>query len=305
MRMAADAERFAQTVEPGERYPEDLVVERVTRFRPERTTLGAAVDGAELLADLAALVLRLTRRDPTDAAERGGALMLVDVARALGVSRRTMERFRAAGLVLHHVRGVDGRVRVACYPDALEAFRARSGARIERAGRTMRLDGPARSALCDSALSALEAGALARPTLQSLALRASGERGCSVRTARTVLEGDARVVAALAAARGTVGRGPRRRGRRSDESLAARALGMGASPARIGAWLGLPQARALRAAIRGRVSALGALHSEIAAEPLPVFAMPDAAASILGPTVVRRGLSVAVPSEAMLSLIHI
>lgn len=283
MRMAADAEAFGATVDPSARYPEELVVERVTRYRPERADVGPAVTGAELLGDLSALVLRLSRRDPVGASERGGAMALDEVAQALGVTRRTMERFRASGLVLHHVRGDDGHVRVACFADALAAFRVRAGARVERASRTVRLSPEAREAMCAAAAAAC--AALRRPSLQALAVRAARASGCSVRTARTVLEGDARVAAAIA-------RRPRRAG---TTAFAARAMALGASPARIGHRLGCTQSRALRAALRGRADALRSLEAAIAASPLPVFALPVAAESILGPAVVRSGLVVGVP----------
>lgn len=302
MRMAADAEAFGATVEPSVRYPEELVVERITRYRPERAAVGPAVTGSELLGDLSALVLRLTRRDPLGADERGGAMALDEAAQALGVTRRTMERFRAAGLVLHHVRGDDGHVRVACFADALAAFRVRAGARMERAARTVRLAPEAREAMCAAAAAACIG--LRRPSLQSLAVRASRASGCSVRTARTVLAGDARVGAAIAAAcdAGTAARGtagPGRPRRRSAAALAARAMALGASPARIGEWLGCTPTRAMRAALRGRSDALRSLEGAIGASPLPVFALPGAANSILGPAVVRSGLCIGVPEAAV------
>lgn len=285
LRMAADAEAFVREVERGAAYPEELVVDRVTRYRPERAEVGALVPGADLRADLAAFVARLTRREPLDASSRGGAMPVADAAAALGVALRTLARFREDGLVLHHVRSVDGAVRLACFPDALESYRAAAGARVERAGRTTRLGAEAREAFCIRAAAAC--ASMRRPSLHALATMLAPDAGCSVRAARSILERDARVAEALGrrAPRARSGPGPR-------APFAAHAWRMGASPARIAAHLGITEAAAGRAASRGQAALLRSLLAAIDVPALPVFALPDAAAAILAPESVRRGLPV-------------
>lgn len=285
LRMVADAEAFVREVERGVAYPEELVVDRVTRYRPEGAEVGALVRGADLRADLAAFVSRLTRREPLDASGRGGAMPVADAATALGVALRTLARFREDGLVLHHVRSGDGAVRLACFPDALQAYRAAAGARVERAGRTTRLGAAERDALCVRAVAAC--ASLRRPTLHALATMLAPGAGCSVRAMRSILAGDARVAEALGrgAPRGRPGAGPR-------TPFAARAWRMGASPAAIAAHLGISEAAAGRAAARGQAALLRSLLAAIDVPALPVFVLPDAAAAILAPESVRRGLPV-------------
>lgn len=285
LRMLADAEAFVREVDRGAAYPEELVVDRVTRYRPERAEVGALVPGADLRADLAAFVSRLSRREPLDAWSRSGAMPVADAADALGVTLRTLTRFREDGLVLHHVRSGDGAVRLACFPDALEAYRAAAGARVERAGRTTRLGAEARESLC--ARAAALCASMRRPSLHALATALAPGVGCSVRAARSILERDARVAAALG------GRVPRdRSGSAPRASFAARAWRMGASPARIAVHLGITEAAAGRAAARGQAALLRSLLPAIDVPALPVFALPDAAAAILGPESVRVGLPV-------------
>lgn len=255
-RMQADAEAFARDVDPELAYPEDLVVFRVTRFRPEPDGLPAVVPGRALLHDLTALVLRLSRRDPCDAAARGGALPAPDVAHVLGVSARTLARFRADGLVMHHVRDPSGRVRLACFPDSIDAFRSRAEGRLDRARRTTRLGSASRAALVDGALRILGNGS--RRSLHALATELAPAAGCSVRTVRTVLESDQRVRTLVA---------PRETGLRA---------------ARLSRDSRVPRVRARD--VRAAVAALRI-------EPLPVFALPDAAKAILAPAVVQAAFA--------------
>ena len=251
-RIAADAESFAREVDPALAYPEELVVHRVTRFRPEPEGLPELVPGRALLHDLTALVLRLSRRDPPGAGLRGGALGAAEAARALGVSPRTLARFRSDGLVMHHVRDSSGSVRLGCFPDAMEAFRMRAARRIDRARRTVRAGPGGRAAMVEAALAILASGK--RRSLHALATELAPAAGCSVRTARTVLESDPRI-GGLVPPRDTGIRAARRAG--ATGSLRARA-------------------RALRAALGG-----------LRIEPLPVFLLPGAADSILAPAAVR------------------
>lgn len=301
-RMLADAELFVRDIDAGAGYPEELVVDRVTRYRPEEVDVGSVVQGQDLLHDLTAFTLRLSRRDPPDAALRGGAMEAKDAAAALGVSARTLARFRESGLVMHHVRSGDGRVRVACFPDALESFRARSAVRVERAGRTVRMGEAEREAMirravavCGGAGAEIGEGHV-RGTARSLSLHALATQlapafGCSVRTARTLLEGDCRVKDALCAAgRGAVATSPR--GAAWTRSFAARAAGLGFTSTDVAVHVAIGEGAAARAALRGRAERVAAALAGLRVAPLPVFLLPGAEESILAPPVVRTALPV-------------
>ena len=317
-RMLADAEAFVGDITADGEYPHELVVDRVTRYRPEGVRVGSVVSGSALLHDMTAFILRLSRRDPLPASLRGGALHAADVARALNVSARTLARFRSDGLVMHHVRDAGGPVRVACFPDALQAFRERAAARVDRAGRTVRMGADARAELRARAVEWCAAGG--RVSLHAIATRLAPVFGCSVRAARGVLEVDAVVVSAVRAAqrvgepaaqrgaRGAQGSGahvsgiaafqsPRGGGEvvrspRRIRQFAARAVGFGCPPVALAQWLGMTESTAARAAVRGRVERLRLAMNGVSPVLLPIFVLPDAAGSILAPLAVCAALPV-------------
>lgn len=309
-RMLADAEAFVDDITADGEYPYELVVDRVTRYRPEGVRVGSVVAGSALLHDMTAFILRLSRREPLPASLRGGALHAADVARALNVSARTLARFRSDGLVMHHVRDAGGPVRVACFPDALQAFRQRAAARVDRAGRTVRMGADARANLRARAVEMCAAGG--RISLHAIATRLAPVFGCSVRAARGVLEVDAVVVAAVRAAqrgaRGARGGGahgsgiaafqsPRGGGEvvrspRRIRQFAARAVGFGCPPAALAKWLEMTESTAARAAVRGRVERLRQAMNGVSPVRLPIFGLPDAAGSILAPLAVCAALPV-------------
>ncbi len=317
-RMLADAEAFVADITADGEYPHELVVDRVTRYRPEGVRVGSVVPGSALLHDMTAFILRLSRRDPLPSALRGGALQAADVAHALNVSARTLARFRSDGLVMHHVRDAGGRVRVACFPDALQAFRERAAVRVDRAGRTVRMGVDARVELRSRAVELCAAGG--RVSLHAIATRLAPVFGCSVRAARGVLEVDAVVVAAVRAAqrvgepatqggaRGTQGGGARSSGAaalrvargggevvrspRWIRQFAARAVGLGCPPAALARRLEMAESTAARAAVRGRVERLRQAMNGVSPVLLPIFVLPDAAGSILAPLAVCAALPV-------------
>ena len=317
-RMLADAEAFVSDITADGEYPHELVVDRVTRYRPEGVRVGSVVSGSALLHDMTAFILRLSRRDPLSASLRGGALHAADVARALNVSARTLARFRSDGLVMHHVRDAGGPVRVACFPDALQAFRQRAAARVDRAGRTVRMGADARAELRARAVELCAAGG--RVSLHAIATRLAPVFGCSVRAARGVLEVDAVVVSAVRAAQ-RVGEPAAQRGARGAQrsgaqtsgiaalqlprgggevvrsprrirQFAARAVGFGCPPAALAQWLGMTESTAARAAVRGRVERLRLAMNGVSPVLLPIFVLPDAAGSILAPLAVCAALPV-------------
>ena len=294
-RMLADAEAFVGDITADGEYPHELVVDRVTRYRPEGVRVGSVVSGRALLHDMTAFILRLSRRDPVPSSLRGGALQAADVAHALNVSARTLSRFRSDGLVMHHVRDAGGRVRVACFPDALQAFRDRAAARVDRAGRTVRMGADARVELRSRAVELCAAGG--RTSLHAIATRLAPVFGCSVRAARGVLEVDAVVVAAVRAAQ-RVGEPAAQCGSevvrtpRWIRQFAARAVGLGCPPAALAQRLEMAESTAARAAVRGRVERLRQAMNGVSPVPLPIFVLPDAAGSILAPLAVCEALPV-------------
>lgn len=293
-RMMADAERFIAEIDPLNGYAPAEVTARVTRYRPERADDDGVLVGGAVIADLAVFILHASAGAPLDGASRGGALELPALARELGVDARTVARFRRDGLVLHHVRMPDGRVRVACFADALARFRDRHGARAARAARTGRIDGAARKDLVVRALAMLGADGRSRAwSLHALAAALAPACGRSVRAVRAALESDAAVRRGLEAAarRGTARRAPVRAGPDAAAAIERR-LREGATPAEAGAAHGLDAATAQRAGLRVRAAALDAALAGYGVLAFPIFALPGAERSVLAPACVRSGLPV-------------
>lgn len=128
------AEQLLGDLQPDRLYPEDFITYRITGYRSDLPGHRTSVVGAALQRDLVTFIQSLSwtvdlpRRQP-----RGTAINLDDLASRLGVSRRTLQRCRGDGLVLHYVRQEDGQRRLACYPDALDRYLAHSAARISSA----------------------------------------------------------------------------------------------------------------------------------------------------------------------------
>jgi hypothetical protein len=238
-------EAFAPELAVDESYPADYLVFRVTGYRPAAGG-EEAVRGSAALADLSALAERLCDlADASSADLPGGSVGIAELASAWGVSRRTVERFRRAGLIAWRVRGVGGR-RLAFTPGVVEAFAGRRGA--AGAGRARRLTEPEREAV------RARAGALGRErgglSIGAASAAIAAETGRSANAVRRVLEGG-----------GAAPRGVSSRWRKTPawrRRAIARALGWGAAPGVVSARYGVSRATATRIWVERRAGALAA-----------------------------------------------
>lgn len=99
---------LALVIEPGRTYPEAWVVRQITGYEPSRDS-GVELVGAALLGDLSAVTERLSVRVGLD--ERTLGARVIDAAELRtrwGVTPRTLERDRRAGLLAVRVRRDDG-----------------------------------------------------------------------------------------------------------------------------------------------------------------------------------------------------
>ncbi|MEM0983157.1 MAG: hypothetical protein AAGI17_04305 [Planctomycetota bacterium] len=133
------AAALAGEIEPDAGYPLEWVVFRVTGYRPDAVS-DDVVEGAELLQDLSALVERLSESAKLRLDEcPEGSRTLDELADDLGVSRKTVDRWRRGGLVARRVRAETKHPRLVVTPGARASFAARSGESIERAVETTRI----------------------------------------------------------------------------------------------------------------------------------------------------------------------
>ena len=118
-------------------YPSSWVVWRITGFRPEAGQLADSVlDGAELRHDLAVFLQELAGEVDFQADDRpDGAVDTAEAASRLGVTVRTLQRWRNHGLPLIPIRFQDGRRRRGCFLDTLERFAAVEAPLVSRARR--------------------------------------------------------------------------------------------------------------------------------------------------------------------------
>lgn len=136
------AEALAADIDPDLNYPEDWVVFRITGYRPETSDEPATLVGAALLAEMSALVERLSdaARLRWDDPRAGPTLDPAQLCERWNVSRKTLDRYRRRGLIARRVVGENGKPRLAFPLDAVERFEARERERIDRAAGFTRID---------------------------------------------------------------------------------------------------------------------------------------------------------------------
>lgn len=290
----AAAEALVLELEPFRLYGPSEIVRRVTGFRPEERDEEPSLVGQAVLADLSTLVERLSEGLALRPDDRPQGALPVDAAAArLGVSLRTLVRYRSMGLLVHWIdfgAPLEGEIhgagrRVGCFIESLERFRERRLGDAPR-GRPRRqpLAESRRVEFLQSAQQILGVG----PTsMRRTAVIVAARHGAEVRDVRAVL-----AASALAFPRA-------RRRSRDDVRFACRAWRRGVDPARIAERLGRDHAACWRAVNAGRRAALHEVTLPLAS-PLPTFGHPDAAEVLLAPESVRRGLSVdRIPTDAL------
>ncbi len=132
------AESLLTSVDAGQTYPEDWIVQRITGFRPDIAD-PMMVSGAELLHDLGALVDRLCGRANFKTSELHGWIAQMALCERFGVTRKTLERYRREGLISRRAKREDGRTVVLYRPEIVEAFAASQKGRLEKAGAFTRM----------------------------------------------------------------------------------------------------------------------------------------------------------------------
>ena len=189
LRQMDAAEQLLDDLQPDRLYPEDFITYRITGYRSDLPGHRTSVVGEALQRDLVTFIQSLSwtvdlpRRQP-----RGTAINLDDLASRLGVSRRTLQRCRGDGLVLHYVRQEDGQRRLACYPDALDRYLSHSAARIASAAGFSRITPEQRDLIIGRA----KASAADGVSLNETARRIAVDIGRSHEAIRRVLRAEDR-----------------------------------------------------------------------------------------------------------------
>ncbi|MBI2760005.1 MAG: hypothetical protein HYX51_01085 [Chloroflexi bacterium] len=151
-RQLTQAEGLLTLIQPEANYPEDWLVHHLTGYRPE-TDAPALIAGSALLADLAALVDRLSVSAAYRSGELPGWLSLADLCSRWRVSRKTVERYRRRGLLARRVHDEQsGKPAARFSPRTVEAFETKESGLLARAAKFSRLSNRERArALRDTA----------------------------------------------------------------------------------------------------------------------------------------------------------
>jgi RNA polymerase sigma factor (sigma-70 family) len=94
------AEKLCAIIDRDKEYPFDFVHFRITGFHPKGAIERQLIKGEELLEDLRVFISRLSSRDPGFAAKLGEKVYSIEqLATSLGVSTKTIHRWRKRGLI--------------------------------------------------------------------------------------------------------------------------------------------------------------------------------------------------------------
>ncbi|MBL9121100.1 MAG: hypothetical protein JNL80_14415 [Phycisphaerae bacterium] len=306
------AERLAHEVEDEATYPFEFVVWRLTGFRAEDAAI-KPMDGLTLRGDLATFVLHASERILITHDERpGGAVALSDLADELGVTEKTLRRWRNRGLVAHRIELADGRTRVGVFRDEVERFTARYGELVGDAKTFSRMGGEAETAAVARVRELVRAGR--SPNLAAKAVAVELSR--SHETIRQLL-----LRAGIQLGNTPVGRkseSPGRQAGRGRERFSRRALDRSAWERRLAfrAWrFGVAVERIAEAsgtsvdAVRRRIDAVRAERlraMRLSWIEFPTFERPDAAETILAGEAARCDLAPMLePADVVGMLAHL
>lgn len=272
-------EALIASIESEQNYPEEFVIFRITGYRREGRIDTATLVGEALVADLATLVLRLSEDLAlTPQSRPGGAVTLESLARRLGTSLRTIQRWRNLGLLQHWIDfPAEGR-RVGCFARSIDAFAARCPELMAVRSRRTRVDDEERAALIARA-TAMRAERAA--SLTTISRRLAEESGRAAETIRQILQRhDATAATPIFTERPAL----------SDRQkvLIERAWRFGVPLERIAARLERTAGAVHRQLLLRRAERLRAV--QLGWVELPTFRLPDAEEVILGAEPVRRGL---------------
>jgi len=287
------AERLHDEIEPTATYPQEYVVYRVTGYRPERSD-GLLLVGQAVAADLRLLIDRVSGQDGVPPDEEDPAQPVAEVARRLGVSVKTIERWRHDGLRWRYelvptndkaTSSAQSEPRLVIPQRALEQYRATRGRRVDKAQRFRRMDAATRDAVLRRAR---RLAAATDASLNRIASHLARRTGWGAETVRLMLlQHEERHPDEPIFRNRTAPLTPR------DQRLIARAYRMGVPMARLCERFGRTRAAIYRVLRLRRARALHRL--KITYVPAPIFERDDAHEVILRPQ--SHPLSVAGPAE--------
>jgi DNA-directed RNA polymerase specialized sigma24 family protein len=287
------AEQLVAQIEPGQVYPQEFVIFRITAYRSDRPESPTALVGEALVGDLVTLIQRLSQSLDIASDDAGRtAVPLEDLARRLKISAKTLQRYRQQGLVCHYLVFPDGGKRLACFEDAVDRFVSRNRGRLDRAATFSRVDDAVQETIISEAREQHEARGL---SLNAVAKQLAEKYGRAHETLRSILSRhDRAAVDPIFAEPGPL--------RDRDVRLIHRAAHFGIAPATLARHFGKTPATIHRAVNRGRRELLEKL--DLSFVTLAPMDEDDAEAAILGEPAVTENLGPMLPQHDALALIE-
>ncbi len=292
LRQMRHAETLLGELDPAQAYPRDYVVFRVTGYRPDPRGPEPTLTGESLLADLSAFITTLSRGLDLPADHDGRrAIDMATLARRLGVSEKTVQRYRQRGLACHVIRFAPGSSRLGCYEDALERFLHRHADLVATASNFTRLSDEQVEAIIADARAWRDAEGL---SLNEAAARLAERYHRAHETIRGILRrhdraGDAPIFTDPGPLTGR------------QIALIERAARIGVDTARLAERFGRTTSSIHRAIRRARLRRLADVDLQWV--ELPTFSHDDAEDVLLRPSAVRTGLVHRPPCADALELI--
>ena len=164
------AERLLGDIEPEKKYPYPYLCFRITDYRPESYP-DLKVTGEEAAHDLRLFVEDLSDAANIDAQAAGEQVLTVDeLSQLLGVSTKTISRWRQQGLVSRRFV-FDGRKRVGFLQSSVERFVAANEDRVRRGSQFSQLSEDERAEIVERARRLSQAGGCPSEVARRIAKR--------------------------------------------------------------------------------------------------------------------------------------
>ena len=164
------AAEFAEQLERDGFYPAEFIAWRLTGHR--EIDSGESLSGTVVLRELAVLVQRASALRPREVESvPGGARDLHQVAADIGISVRTLQRWRDDGLLMRQMTFSDGKVRLGIANLALAGFRDRHPERFQKAASFSRMTPKESNSLAEKAFELIRNGNSPNQAARHLASR--------------------------------------------------------------------------------------------------------------------------------------
>ena len=177
------AEALLQIIQDDQQYPTDLVIYRLTGYRPARSgSPGQPMAGRSLGDDLMQLILDVSDSFELQASDYAEPCEDVEsLARRFNVSTKTLQRWRACGLVARRLVYSDGKRRLAFLESSIRRFLAAHGGQV---GRSMKFSQMTAHERRDILRRARRMSSFAACSLSEVSRRLARRTGRAVETVR-------------------------------------------------------------------------------------------------------------------------